>query len=312
MLTWELVGAVIGAGLASGREIASFFSRYSLWSYMGIILAVLVMVFLADTQIPQSWRKRWPAALWSALLTLLLIATGGAMLSGSGEIAALTLPFHGAYWIGMAATLLLSWFLAHRTVSGLAWVSRMLLGVLALLIILGLTVPPMQAALLQPVSIPEVLLRGMTYGGFNAALQVPIVALAVRCSRKQKRRAAIYAGLLILCLLLLGNTVLLRHPALQGEAMPFIRMLTNFGKFGYYLGSACLYLAILSTLTACLRGLGRRPVFSAGIILVALLGFTGVVEIAYPLLGSGCFLLLVAAKFTNSAPGSFISPRDML
>jgi len=312
MLTWELVGAVIGAGLASGREIASFFSRYGAWSFVGIILAVLVMVFLADTHIPQSWRKHWPEALWSALLTLLLIATGGAMLSGAGEIAALTLPLHGAYWIGMTATLLLSWFLAYRTVSGLAWVSRVLLAVLALLIVCGLTIPPMQAVTLYPVSVPTALLRGMTYGGFNAALLVPIMALSVRYSQRQRQRAAMCAGLLILLLLLLGNAVLLRHPALLGEAMPFLRMLMSFGKFGYYLGSACLYLAILSTLTACLRGLGQRPVFSAGIVLVALLGFTGVVETAYPLLGCGCFLLLAAAKFTNSAPASFISPRDML
>ena len=111
---------------------------------------------------------------------------------------------------------------------------------------------------------------------------------------------------------MLGNAVLLRHPALLSAEMPFVRLLEEFGQFGYALGAICLYLAILSTLTACLRGLGRSIFAAVSVVMVSLLGFTGVVEVAYPLLGGGCFLMLAAAKFTNSSRKTFHSRRDML
>lgn len=312
MLTWELVGAVVGAGLASGREIASFFSRYGGWSTAGIILAVMTMVFLSDASLPNRWKERWQGKMWSILLSFLLIATGGAMLSGAGNIAALTLPINGAYWIGIVGTMILGWYLAHRMDNGLAWVSRVLLGVLTVMISLGLFRPPMSAVHLNDANIPFALLRSVSYGGFNAALQTPIMACAKKCPQTTHRRAACCAGGIIFLLLMLGNAVLLRHPALLVEEMPFIRLLEEFGRWGYVVGALCLYLAILSTLTACLCGLGRNVITTAGVVAVSLLGFTGVVELAYPLLGSGCFVMLLAAKFTNSPRKTFLSRCDML
>lgn len=312
MLTWELVGAVVGAGLASGREIASFFSKYGGWSVVGIALAVMTMLLLSDAGMPKHWEQRWLGRLWRILLSLLLIATGGAMLSGAGNVAALTLPINGAYWPGVAGTMLLAWLLAHRTTQGLAWVSRILLAVLALMISLGLFLPPLDAVHLQDNSITAALVRGVTYGGFNAALQTPIMACAGDQPASVRKKAAYGASIVVFLLLMLGNAVLLRHPALLSAEMPFVCLLEEFGQFGYALGAICLYLAILSTLTACLRGLGRSIFAAVSVVMVSLLGFTGVVEVAYPLLGGGCFLMLAAAKFTNSSRKTFHSRRDML
>lgn len=311
MLTWELIGAVVGAGLASGREIASFFSRYGGWSFAGILLSVGTMVYLSDASLPESWSGRWPEKLWQALLTLLLVATGGAMLSGAGEVAALTLPLQHAYWIGFIASLGLGWYLAHYTSAGLAWVSRGMLCVLALLILLGYTLPPMQATSVDKTEIASMPLRAITYGGFNAALQTPIMALTMLPAKK-KTSSARSSGFIMVILLMLGNGVLLRHPALLAEEMPFIRMMEEFGRFGYMLGSISLYMAILSTLTACMRGIGRRWLPMTAMVGVSLLGFSGVVELVYPLLGGGCALMLAAAKFMNSSRKAFISAKDML
>ena len=299
MLTWELVGAVVGAGLASGREIAAFFAQYGAWGYSGAIAAVAVLILFANIKLPISWRTRWPERLWKVLLTLLLMATGGAMLSGAGEVAALTLPVHHAYWIGLFGTLILSWLLARRTTKGLACVSRMLLAVLTLMIGLGLFIPGQDAAILADNQPVQSLLRGVTYGGFNAALQTPIMAKASQIPENRRRSAARWAGIIILCLLLLGIAVLQRHPGLLSEPMPFLKMLAVYGKAGFILGAFSLYLAILSTLTACLHGLNGTVLPMIGIIIVALVGFTGVVAWAYPLLGGMCFAMMLAAKLTN-------------
>ncbi|MBR3763152.1 MAG: hypothetical protein IKK57_01200, partial [Clostridia bacterium] len=66
-LSWELLGAAVGAGLASGREIASFFGQYGMAGVAGAGLSVIVMYLLADASLPLSWLGRWPERLWRAL-----------------------------------------------------------------------------------------------------------------------------------------------------------------------------------------------------------------------------------------------------
>ncbi len=309
MLAWELIGAAVGAGLASGREIATFFSQYGGWSYTGIMLSVLVTAVLADTRLPASWASNWRGTCWSMLLSLLLIATGGAMLSGAGETAALMLPVRGAYWLGMAGTLMLAWCLARRTVRGLAVVSRGLTAVLIVMISLGLFQEKMSAVPVQGGHSACGLLRGVAYGGFNAALQVPIMASA---KQAHKGRSAWAASVLIAAVLMLGNAVLLRHPALIGEPLPFVRMMAAWGKPGFWLSAVCIYLAVLSTLTACIRGLSGSVLTFVGIMGIALCGFSSVVSIAYPLLGGACFGMLLLAKFSDSHINPFHSRQNMI
>lgn len=312
MLTWELIGALVGAGFASGREIAAFFARYGAWGYAGVVLAVLALVYLADSELPTSWQHRWPGHLWSGLLALLLAVTGGAMLSGAGEIAALVLPLHGACWVGMDATLLLAWMLAHRTRTGLAWVSRIMLCVFGVMICAGVMLSGSHAVQMARTSIPMALARGACYGGFNAALLIPVMRKSDALPQRARQRALAQTGGILLILLALGNAVLLRHPALLYEPMPFVCLLDAWGKCGYYLSAVCLWLATLSTLTACLRGLGKNTLAVVAVVLVALVGFSAVVEHAYSALGGACCLMLLAAKFTNCSGKAFISGRDML
>ena len=71
-------------------------------------------------------------------------------------------------------------------------------------------------------------------------------------------------------------------------------------------------MAVLSTLTACLRSLGKSLYAVAGIILISLFGFHQVVEKAYMYLGGACCVMFLAAKFRNCAGKAFISRTDML
>ena len=308
MLTWELLGSLVGAGFASGREIAVYFAVYGPWGYMGAGVAALTLVWLADTALPAAWALRWPERMWKLLLTALLSATGGAMMAGAGEIAALTLPLHGAYPLGMAATLMIAYILARCTVNGLARVSRGMLFVFAIMMIAGLTLPGEEAVIIASTQPMTALARGFCYGGFNAALLVPILQRRHHDKKKSLRRLC---GIIIL-LLMMGTMVLQLHPSLMYEPMPFVQLMKRMGKLGYILSAACMYLAILSTLTACIRALGRSiPGFMA-LILISLLGFDQVIDQAYGLLGGACCLMLVAAKFMNCSGKAFISRWDVL
>lgn len=311
MLIWELIGTLMGAGFASGREIASFFARYGLWGYGGAILAAAMLGWLVNTDMPEGWRGRWPTFIWQALTAALFVSTGGAMLSGAGEVAALVLPVRGAYWLGMGITLTLSWMLAFRTVAGLAWTSKVMLTVFVCVMIVGFLLPEGDGAILYSAQPSAALARGICYGGFNAALLLPVAGHHVLDTRK-KRCSVHIVSLITLGLLVAGIAVLQRHSQVVYESMPFVILLKRWGKWGYYLSACCLYSAVLSTLTACIRSLGQKPWSAFGIVLVALLGFNRVVDHVYTVLGGACMFMILMAKFTNCSRKAFISRKDML
>lgn len=298
MLTWELVGAVIGAGLASGREIASFFSRYGVWGYGGIAIAVTVMIWLSSSSSKACSQSKLFVNIRSVLLFLLVISTGGAMLSASGELAMLMLPTHGARQIGMSFTFIIAWVLAYRSKNGLARVSCVLMIVLTAVLSRGLLQKPEQYGVIQQTNAAAALLHGAAYGGFNAALQIPLL-VSTNSSDKTVRKSIIRAGLLIGMLLTIGHTVLLKHPALISESMPFIHLTGFLGKPGYYLFGSSLYLAVLSTLIACLRGMKAGWWSAACLWAAAILGFSGIVDLVYPILGAICMLVLIVSKLLN-------------
>ena len=308
-MMWELVGAVVGAGLASGREIASFFAQYGYWGYAGILISGLTIGFLGTIQHPIQWRYRWMKGLWGCLLTAMLIVTGGAMLSGAGEIGAMFLPFRGASWIGQLLTLSLSWLLAQKSISGFAMLCKIMMIVLGAMIMAVLFSPVKNGCVVSLKPAPASLLSGMMYGGFNAALQVPILEGKHGSTGSGHH---IWRACIVCCVLLaLGTTIFLRQPLLLSEPMPFLAAVRSWGITGYWLFGISLYLAILSTLTACMKGLkGYFTVVS--IFLVAQMGFTGVVEYLYPLLGTCCFAMLVCAKFLKSGSSPFHSMDDVI
>ncbi len=305
----ELCGAVIGAGFASGRELAAFFARFGPWSWAGVAVSVGLMGILClemmrrpgAAGMPEAWQGRFMGRVWQGLFGSLLAVTGGAMLAGGGEVAALMLPLHGAREIGLIIMLAAGWRLARGESAWLAAVSRGLILCLIAMIAAGLWLPPQPGVVLQNGSW-EAVLQGLCYGGFNMALAAPVAAMTgSRMNRQEQTRCAAGFVAVITLLLACGNGVLLRHPALLGENLPFVQLLAGLGPMGYGLCGTALYLAALTTLTACLRGLraicpAHMGLLAAGIVLLSMVGLEGIVGRVYPVLGGGCVLLLMAAQ----------------
>lgn len=319
MRTWlaaaDILGAIIGAGFASGREIAAFFARFGCWGVAGIVVACICARFILWGAVqpgrvggmPAHWQNTVMESIWRGMFVLLLTATGGAMLAAAGEVVQLLLPMHHAALAGMAVTLWIAQVLSRRTGQGMAALSQGLVICLGGMIFAGLVLPRRQGVVLQQDnSMLKALAYGAAYGGFNAALAAPAASVRAEAMPMPARRRCVWfvaavMGMLLLC----AHMVLARHPALQGEPLPFVVMLSALGKGGYYLCAGAMYLAVLTTLCASLRGLksllpGRKALPALLVALAALLGFEQVVGAAYPLLGGGCMLLLVCAHLARA------------
>lgn len=310
MLAWELIGAAIGAGFASGREIAAFFAQYGRWGYAGIASAG-IMLLLSGEPMPAAWRHHWQEKIWRAVLSVLLITTGGAMLAGAGEICERVVPIRWSYQIGMASTMIIGWLLAEKTKSGLALVSKGLTLALGIQLIKAFCVQPMEGASITAYGWQGAIASGMCYGGFNAALQWPIVAAAAS-SVKDKKRAVKISVMFILMLLTAGMILIRRHPAAMGEAMPFLVIMKRGGAEGYYTFVLNLYIAVLSSLTACIKACKGKHIHLIGMFIISCVRFDGVVNSLYPMLGGACCMMMLLAKVTNSLEGSFLSRKDMI
>jgi len=318
--TLAITAAVIGAGFASGREIIQFFSRFGAASWWGIITASLTIggiAYLLMTLFARYKTDSFPALcavalgriggrVASVLYLLLLVCTAGAMASGIGEIAALTIRVQGVYWIGLLLGTSLCGWMAWRGISALTTGGSFLIPVCLILFIVLARLPANSYTLAQkPLSSWWAIPLGLCYAAMNGSLCCGLFGEIGRASTWRMRAAiAVYLTLIMAMLLGSANQLLLPHARrLQLAPLPMVVLAHQAGFGAVLLCIVALLLAMGTTLSAALRATAQRlPVFGTwGYILSAALaailgaiGFNRIIGLGYPLLGWGCAVVLAA------------------
>ena len=312
-----LLGAFIGAGFASGREIMRFFTRYGPLSVPLILLTGMLITGVIRHGLCGGGLLPVHTFLPGRIAMLLLfLAAGGGMAAAAGELWALTVPLRNARGIGLLLSLFLCLLAAGKPESALPLLSYLLLPVLLLALMLCLRAPaPESAALLLPAP-PDILcavIGCFSYAGLNGVLALGILNKAGHgCSRRKNCRCAVWAGGIITGLLLLFDRALQPHAAeLRDAPLPLVQLLRVYGIEGYYLAAAALYLAVITTLIAVLRTLRDEaavflprfafPVVGLTVAAVSLCGFERIVAVAYPALGLIGYVLLFPFKSRKTA-----------
>ncbi|MBR5302000.1 MAG: hypothetical protein IKU38_04120 [Clostridia bacterium] len=322
-----LLGSVIGAGFASGREILRFFAGHGRMAPAAIAcaLAMLAALFFrlpaqmhayGAPTLAQLCRLRLGrrfGTFCGALFMLLCAITGAAMLAACAELGALLLPFAHAYAFSMAFSLLLALALAFGGAAGLAAPGAALVLLLPLLLMRLLALPAGEACFL-PAMTPDLPVRaiaeGTAYGALSAAQLAGMLALLTAYPKKTRQQAVLLFVLLFGGMLSLGTAVCRRHlPAIIHQPLPFVYLSRPLGAAGYTLVALCLYAAALSTLCAMLRALmPQRPHACHACppalccLIPSLLGFDQLIAHGYPLLGALCAGLLLVLCLPSRLP----------
>ncbi len=313
-----VAAAFVGAGFASGREIMQFFSVYGSfsWALTGFAAVVTVMMLRRAMALDDD-----KSIFFKGLLTLFYVAVSGGMTAAAGELWALTVPIPYARGIGSAVTLIACLRLAGGRLHSLARLGKALIPLLLAVLILCLRIPGSEAGR-QPISWGEgvkALIWAAGYCGLNG-MTADGVLRGLR-SEKDRRRISLYGGLLTGLLLGLGNAALLPHAdTLGGAPLPVVTLLRAYGKTGYYLSAAVLYLASSTTLIAVLRGLlpisasylprYEKTAIALAVLTVSMLGFDEIVGKAYPALGWAYLFLLMGPSETASVGGKQKNARS--
>lgn len=307
-----ILGAMIGAGFASGREIMAFFTGYGPFSWALVLLAGMGMTAVIYRIMQKSrgdlsglFPRGRGGGIARGLMFLLLSAAGGGMTAAAGELTALVLPIHHAEALGMGTGLLGCLLLSHWSMNALSSMGRILLPLLLIAFLLCIRLPH-EAQPLPPPTAWEMILGvigAAGYAGFNGMLSAGVLCQAgAACKKRGKCRLAAWSGGAIMGMLLLGNGALIpKGTVLAGEALPMVVLLRAYGKAGYYLSAGVLYLGIITTLIAVLQGMRSMlmgwcsfPNGAAFCIcaLAALMGFEKIVSSVYLALGLLCLLFL--------------------
>ena len=317
-MAFALLGGMIGAGFASGREILRFFAGHGRMAPAAIIctLFTLLVLFLRlcaqmdalhTSSLMQLCRLRLGSRFGlfcGALFALLYAITGAAMLAACAELGTLILPIRHAYGMSMLFSLLAAMLLVLSGLCGLAFPGALLTLFVPLLLVRLWALPAGEACFL-PAMTPDLPIRaiadGTAYGALGAAQTAALLPLLSAHPAKKRRQALILFILLLGSMLTLGTAVCFKHlPAIIHQPLPFVYLSRSLGPSGYSLVALCMYTAALSTLCAMLRALAPEKSSSKSVLLAACccllfsqLGFDALIAHGYPLLGALCAGLLL-------------------
>ncbi len=313
------LGAVIGAGFASGREMVAFFSRYGSYApWLSIIAAaaMALLCWLCMERRVEEWSCLYAGEpVWirfgaKLCVMVLLILTGGAMLSAAGHVFKLCFEWEWAYAVGVAGTLLMAWQMGNNRLRAMSLLSAGLSMIFIAMVCLAMLIPRGEAIALEAeekLGLPA--LNAVGYAGMNMTL-----AIGVTCKCSSERRnglTAVWFGGMMLVLMLASNQLYQRHPEWMEGAFPIVQVMSGFGRLGFWLSASLIYLAVFTSLTAvlcALRSAVKSMCIGMGLpLVVSCIGFEGIVDGLYAPAGLLClalvFMPLARRKILTSGNG---------
>ncbi|HHW71801.1 MAG TPA: hypothetical protein GX393_01060 [Firmicutes bacterium] len=316
------VAGLIGAGFASGQELAVFFVSYGRAGILGAIWAAALLCMGTHLilrscsrhrvssygQLFQKVEPRWSWALDLLYAVFLLVGTSvmlagiaasvGSKLAGSAARLASALLVYAVLQAGVKGVLRVSGWIAPVLTFGLCAASLLRLK----------QAPLAWAELGAPGGLQAALEAGTLYACYNLGFAMSFLAASHQYLNTKGQRwalALVGSGALGLTMLLLCLALSTLPPQELGDAFPLIHLVEAWGTGARRLYAVLLWCAMFSTAVANSLALGRRVGELKGVswptaaaisvgapFALSHFGFTWLVRMAYPALGlAGLWLL---------------------
>lgn len=316
-----IVGAVVGAGFASGREVYYFFSRYGLQGLLGAILSIIILLiwslrvlklaqrYSANTFM-QLLKMHFHPKAYQVLQVLMPLAMWlglGVMLSGAGAAGV-------SLGIGKASSLIITSCLVavclYAGIEGVKNTNAILIPVLiaVTLVLFWLATRHGNYSFLMISRASPSLLRPLWSGVLYAGLNSLLVFVVIPPLSQSGGSTGILLGCLLFgALLLIAVLLLLQFPVLSAQSpLPMLSIAADVAPAMPKIYGAMLWTAL--TTTALANGLGlkdflqsalgsTRLVTSIVIVLaslpIALISFEYLVAVAYTSLGYAALFVAI-------------------
>lgn len=313
------VGAVMGAGFASGQEIQQFFANFGKLGLLGILISATLFSLLGWIML--DLQERWKVSSYSEFFSYLLGRKWGsrvdvlvstllflgmiAMMSGAG---ALFVQYFGlSSWVGILLTALVIGIALWYKGEGVLWINTMLiplkflfcLGIAFVAIVIGLPNEGEGLAIVSNPLIQNWAFSGILYVSFNLTLAMVVFAsLGSEVQKPGARLGAVLGGVSLGLFALVIGAALLRFPEVMTLEIPMVAIAGKLGNWPAFLYVVVLWLAMLTAAIGNGFSLVTRIVESvkldyrlAAFLLLASafplsgMKFSNIVKVVYPLFG---------------------------
>lgn len=318
-----LVGTVVGAGFASGREILQFFGQFGVFGNWGIIIAVLLMgatvqkVFRFAVKLnSDSYQDlfRYLLGVKSFFLVdfgffCLLEILVGVMFAGCGSVFEMV---NWGYWPGVALTAFICIMALRNELSGLIAANLVIIPsmFLATMVVSAFSISRGTTEV-EPIVIGfGWTCAALEFAAYNLVLALPVLIALANRYRGEARVLSWggWLGVLGLGVMSAGisGAMVANFSRVKDEALPMAELANILGKpafFGYIL---IIWAEMFSTVLANLFGLGKRlegltgGSFQLSILMLTAVGiaiskisFVELIAKFYPIAGALSLILIV-------------------
>ncbi|MEW6307979.1 MAG: hypothetical protein AB1492_02925 [Bacillota bacterium] len=306
------LGAIVGAGFASGRELLYFFARTGAGGLAGVAMAAIVLGCWGYFTMSLARSLRLPdygalcavacgraGVFYDRLLTIITFSGLSVMIAGGGTVLAelTAIP----YGVG---TLLTALGIAVVVAGGLTRLIRVSVALVPVLVVLAAGFAWPHALLAKPTPLAGLSwpLWAILYASYNWLLSIGILTTLGRRTGSPGPAAAwgcVGTGGLAALIVLACQADL---PRLAQCPAPMLELTRDHGLYACVLAAAILTTGVTQAMAVAVRfepALGRLSVFAVALVALPLsrLGLIVLVERLYPLLATlGLPLMYVVAR----------------
>ncbi len=325
------IGTIVGAGLASGKEIYQFFSVYGLKSFLGLIMCFVIYVVIGNMICNISHKKnlssyselinevcpKFPARILNIFTSLYYLFSSSIIFAASGSIINEFFSIHkfyGIFFMVIATVLILKF-----SMKGLFWVNAITVPVMIFVILIMFI---LSEVFFSPINIQvsfaetlnngmsihnNIVLSSMLYSGFNILSASGILAPLAIENKKNSFRNGIIVGafFLILISIIINYMILNNMPYISRYDIPLLYIGRIFGKVFQLIILILIWCEMLSTEISSTYSLARslsqriNCTFSRALFIIlciaipiSVFGFSKLISIIYPIFGFLSFIFL--------------------
>ena len=321
-----IMGTLIGAGFASGREIYLFFLEYGYYGIIGILISGIFTSFIIYIALNRINNKN--ISTYSELLEnnnknkkigigINIIVNAFLLISFFIMIAGFSAYMKQAYEIPIYVSsflfVLVCYIIFKKSLQGMMKINEYIVPVLLFFIVfLGVKNIPY---IIESKAVLEIetkqmgfIINSLLYASYNSIILIPVLVNIKKYynSKKEIKLISIISGLFIIILSLCIYGLLLRGQFLVKELeLPLLQIISEFGIIFKYIYSFIIIASILtsaiSTGYSFLENVSKNKrnyqinliIMCVVGVLVSNIGFSNLVQILYPLFGILGFIQII-------------------
>ncbi|MGN1310366.1 MAG: hypothetical protein ACI4VP_01425 [Clostridia bacterium] len=316
-ICFVIIGTIIGAGFASGKEIYTFFCTYGFYGLFGILISNIIIglvIFLTFKIVIDNNIKTYSDFIYflvgsnrvlnytiNNIMNIFLLISFIVMVSGFGSY--FNQEFNIPAFIGAIIISFLAFITFFKDINGIVKINSFLIPILIFLVILlgckekfylfNINILPVTTGSLW-------IVKSILYASYNSIVLIPIIInLKNLISNKKQVIYIIFITLLFMVILSLVIFIVLNFnlPDIKYIDIPIVFIASKFGSIYKYLYGLVILIAIFTTAISegysFLENVSKTKkqyfVYSILICFLAIIfsniGFGRLLDLLYPLLG---------------------------